>query len=122
MDAKTLKLVETLLEQGKTIAVGEYRLCDNNRVEYQSKTTGKKEEFSGVWHTVEIGTKAVRIQDRSDLVTATGFDVDKYKSPFKKGSIVVVEVTAAGYIAGKGERTTGVIHSVGSTPSTAPTI
>jgi hypothetical protein len=106
------KLANELLSQGKTVAVGEYRLTDANERSYMSKSTGKKETFSGVWHTVEIGTKAVAVQDRSDAVQAEGFDISKYESPFTKGEIVVVEVTSAGYTAGKGERTTGILHSL----------
>jgi len=92
------------------IAVGEYRLTDAQSRSFLSKSSGKRETFTGVWHTVEIGDKAVSIQDRSDAVLADGFDVSKYNSPYSKGEMVVVEVMSAGYQAGKGERTTGILH------------
>lgn len=112
MKKETAEMLVKLADTGKTVAVGEYRLTEAMTRPYLSKTSGKREEFSGVWHTVEIGSKAVYIQDRSDECSKADFDVTKYKSPFIKGEEVVIEVQSAGYVSGKGERTAGVLHSV----------
>lgn len=109
------KLALDLLAQGKKICVGEYRLCDADTINYQSTKTGKAESFAGVWHTVEVGDESIKVQDRSDAVLALKADIGGYKTPFKKGSMVCVEILSSGYVKGSGERHTGIIHAVGET-------
>ena len=107
IDKALMDMAGRLMEDGKTVCYAEYRLCESAEREFMSAASGKRESYSGVWHTVEFPTKSVQISDGS---IPDGFDPEKYVSPYKKGSMVLIEVESKGYQKGKGERWRGVIH------------
>jgi hypothetical protein len=108
---KQSEQLNALLDSGKAICRGEYRLCEAGERGFMSAATGKRETYSGIWHTIEVGNKSILVSDAADTAN---LDVEKYKSPFKKGEIVLVHLESHGYSKGKGERYRGTIIKVES--------
>lgn len=96
-----------LIADGEKVSVGEYRLWEAGERGFMNQTSGKRDTFSGIWHTVEVGRKAYVIADRVE-----GADPLNFESPYEQGDIVAVCWQQTGYIKGKGERHAGLLVSL----------
>lgn len=75
---------------GKPVAMGEYRSSEAETIQYRDRETGRAASFPQLRHIVELGNKSVVVSER----VGDGFNSAEYKSPFRKGQRVVVEITS----------------------------
>lgn len=75
---------------GHPVVLGEYRSSEAEVINWRDKTTGKALSAPVLRHVVEFGSKSVIINERVE----ENFDILNYRSPYRKGSKVLVELAS----------------------------
>jgi len=86
---KTDALTANILN-GDLLMVVTYHAAKAEEVTYRSKTTKQVEKFSSLRHSCLTATGIAVWSER----LPDGFDVAKYKSPYKSGDRLVIKVTS----------------------------
>jgi hypothetical protein len=94
----TNTVVQDWINNGKVVAVGEWRGVTAETIEYISKKTGKKEAFSRLVHVVELGsadgsrTESIKVTESIPEGETLEGRRDRVLGNLKKGGRVAIEV------------------------------